>query len=96
MDAAKTVTAGWREVSFVEENGVYLGLLIAILIAVIAIVLVVVMRRRKKEPGVAAGVPPPPMQSSQGTQMVGTKNCPACGMEIPGGATTCPVCGAAV
>ena len=94
MNAAKTVTAGWREVTFLEENGVYLGLLIAILIAVIIIVLIV-MRRRKKEPGVAAGIPPPPMQT-QGTQMGGTKNCPACGMEIPGGATTCPVCGAAV
>src|SRR3989454_239064 len=95
MDAAKTVTASWREVTFLEENGLYLGLLIAILIAVIAIVLVV-MRRRKKEPGVAAGVPPPPPMQTQGTQMGGTKNCPACGMEIPGGATTCPVCGAAV
>jgi len=95
MDAAKTVTASWREVTFLEENGLYLGLLIAILIAVIAIVLVV-MRRRKKEPGVAAGVPPPPPMQTQGTQMGGTKNCSACGMEIPGGATTCPVCGAAV
>ena len=94
MDGPKTVTAGWREVTFLEENGVYLGLVIAIIIAAIVIALIV-MRRRKKEPGVAAGMPPPPMQT-QGTQMGGTKNCPACGMEIPGGATTCPVCGAAV
>ena len=96
MDAAKTVTANWREVTFLEENGLYLGLLIAILVAVIAIVLVVVMRRRKKQPGIAAGMAPPPPMQTQGTQMGGTKNCPACGMEIPGGATTCPVCGAAV
>jgi hypothetical protein len=100
MDGPKTITAAWAEVTFLEEFGLYLGLLIAILVAVIGLVLFLVMRRRKKEPPVAAMMPPPPpmagMQAPQPPQPGGTKTCPACGMEIPGGATTCPVCGSAV
>ena len=97
MDGPKTLTATWAEVSFLEEFGLYLGLLIAILVAVIGLVLFVVMRRRKKEPPVAAAPPPPPAAGMQQTsQAGGTKTCPACGMEIPGAASTCPVCGSAV
>ncbi len=93
MDGPKTLTASWAEISFLEEFGVYLGLLIVVLVAVILLVLLM-MRRRKKETVIVA--PPPPPSATQGSQMGGTKNCPACGMEIPGGATTCPVCGSAV
>jgi hypothetical protein len=93
MDGAKALTATWAEVSFFEEFGLYLLLLIAILVAVILIVLFM-MRRRKRETVVV--VPPPPPAATQGSQVGGTKTCPACAMEIPAGATTCPVCGSAV
>jgi len=94
MDGAKTLTASWAEVTFLEEFGLYLGILIAILVAVILLVLFLLMRRRRKEPSAAAM--PPPIAGTQAAQAGGTKMCPACGMEIPGGATACPVCGSAV
>ena len=93
MDQPRSITAGWREVSFVEEYGVYLGLLIAIIVAIVLILLFLMMRRKKQAPAMPAARAP----AAQATQqMGGTKACPACGMEIPAGATTCPVCGSAV
>jgi len=111
MDRAKTITASWRDVSFVEEYGVALGGLIAIIVAIIGILLFVVMRRRRQGP---QAVPPPMAQMAPtmaqapmaqapmapppptGQAAVGTKTCGSCGMEIPGAASTCPVCGSPV
>ena len=95
MNDVKTLRAGWREVTFLEEFGVYLGLLIGIIVAIVLVLLFLLMRRRKKEP---APAPPAaaPIQGARAPPAGGTKTCPACGMEIPGAASTCPVCGSAV
>ncbi len=66
MGAPVTVTASWRQVTFLEEFGVYLGLIIAIIVVLVILLLVLVMRRRKKAKEEAAPAeeeaetPPPP------------------------------------
>ena len=106
MTGPKTAEAGWRDVAFVEEYGVALGTLIAVIVAVILILLVLMMRRRRQGPQAvpppmaqapptlvqAPATPPPPAMQ----EATGTKTCASCGMEIPGGASTCPVCGSPV
>jgi hypothetical protein len=66
MDAPKSATAEWRQVSFFEEFGVILIGVIIIIIVVVVLLLFFLMRRRKKgkeEEGAVAGMgetPPPP------------------------------------
>ena len=94
MSGPKAVTVNWRPVTFLEAYGVVLGIVIAILAIAIILALLLMRRRKKQEP---EAVPPPP-PATAGTKAPpaqgGTKTCGACGMEIPAGAATCPVCGA--
>ncbi|TLZ51076.1 MAG: hypothetical protein E6K18_05955 [Methanobacteriota archaeon] len=97
INAKTDLVAKYRTVSITESPALWIGLIGAIIAAIL--IAFFLMRRRKQEPeeapaaaggSAAATAPPPPGEEGP------TMECPSCGMTIPAVSGACPICGSEV